>query len=144
MEERLVELDMREIRKEFRYRDLLKLISTNTHNGNGGITIYDLKERLDIEAPEIRNMIAGFRKKGVPIVSVNGKYKMGTKQEIKEQIERLRSRANNFLTTANGLMGNGFKYEIHMTREVEYGTNPIDVLPEDIIIENILKEKENE
>ena len=84
---------------------VIGLISENTHNGNGGITIYDLEKRVDIKAPDIRNIIASARKNGIPIISTGKKYKMGNKQEIREQANRLVKRAKNFLDSANGLVG---------------------------------------
>ena len=92
---------------------VIGLISRNTHNGNGGITIYDLEKKTGVVAPTIRNIIASARKKGLPIISTGRKYKFGNKQEIEEQINRLVKRAKNFLQSANGLLkGNEEHYYV--------------------------------
>jgi plasmid maintenance system antidote protein VapI len=93
--EKVVELKVNDIR----YGALLSAMKGQ------GKTINELEELLNLDAPTIRNMIAGYRKLGKGIVSINRRYRFGTKQEIRKQAERHYKRALKQLQAAFALLG---------------------------------------
>ena len=83
---------MKEQRTELRVSDIRYSTLLSVLNGKGK-TINELEDLLNLEAPTIRKMIAGYRKLGKGIVSINRRYRYGTKAEIKAQADRHMKRA---------------------------------------------------
>lgn len=89
-------------KKELRH-DVMSYISLQPR------TMTELEILTNVSAPTIRNVIAGIRKQGKPIISkfMYGKYfyKFGTADEIEDQVKKLYERAYKELMSANGLLG---------------------------------------